>query len=77
MALTPEQFNKLVTKEEHEELKNDVKEIKENVSKILTAVDCIVKKFEDHEIEHISNQAEHDRFEEKFVKIENRIRAKA
>lgn len=73
MTLTPEQFNQLTTKAEHEELKKDVEEIKKNVRKILTAVDGIAKKFGNHEIEHISNQAAHDKFEEKFVKIENRI----
>ncbi len=54
----------------------DIKDIrekmatKEDVNKILTAVDDIAKKFDDHNIEHVANQAAHDRFEERITQIE-------
>jgi len=62
MTLTSEQFNKLVTKQEHEDLQQDVKEIKKDVKQILSSVDGISKKFDDHETEHVANLAAHDRF---------------
>ena len=43
MTLTPEQFNNLVTKKEHETLQKDVKEIKGDVKQILTTVDGIAR----------------------------------
>lgn len=39
MKLTPEQFDKLVTKDEFHELKKQVEETNVNVKKILTVVD--------------------------------------
>jgi hypothetical protein len=70
MLLTPEQFDKLVTKDEFNELKSEVSEIKVDVRKILSAVDNITKKFTDHEIEHTANIGAHDRFEERITKLE-------
>ena len=75
MTLTPEQFNKLATKENHDALKKDVEEIKSDVKQILTAVDGVAKSFKDHEIEHISNIAAHDRFEERITNAEQRIKS--
>ncbi|MFH1255466.1 MAG: hypothetical protein V1667_03285 [bacterium] len=106
MPLTPEQFNKIVTKEEFKELKEEFKELKEDVKKIddklnkviveavnikedmkefvkkdhfdkkmdevLSAVDKITKKYEDHKIEHISNLAAHDRFEGRIKGLEKK-----
>jgi len=66
MPLTPEQFAKLVTKDEFNELKTEVKEIGDNVKKILTSVDGIAKKHEDFETELTANQGSHDRFESRI-----------
>ncbi|MFH1522329.1 MAG: hypothetical protein ABIE43_00745 [Patescibacteria group bacterium] len=73
MDLTPEQFNKLVTKDEFNELKDDVGEIKGDVKKLVTAVDGIAKKFDDHKVEHISNQAAHDRFQEDIDLLKSKV----
>jgi len=40
MPLTPEQFNKIVTKKEFNELKGEVQEIKEDTKKIFAVVCC-------------------------------------
>jgi len=69
MPLTPEQFNKLVTKDDlDEKLKNMA--TKEDVHKILAAVDGIAKKHEDFETELTANQGSHDRFESRIKKLE-------
>ena len=72
MTLTPEQFAKLVTKDEFYELKNEIIEIKGDVKKILTSVDGIAKKRNDFETETVSNQAAHDRFEKRIEGLEKR-----
>ena len=70
MPLTPDQFAKLVTKDEFNELKTEVKEIGDNVKKILTSVDGIAKKHEDFETELTANHGAHDRFESRIKKLE-------
>lgn len=74
MALTPEQFNKLATKQDLENLvtKDD---LDKRIDKVLTAVDGITKKFETAEIEKLSNQVAHDRFEERITNTEQRIKS--
>ncbi len=73
MTLTPEQFNLLVTKDEFKRGLEDAKEeIKMEIGKVLTVVDTIAKEYEDHKTEHLSNQAAHDRFEERVEKLENK-----
>ena len=73
MTLTPEQFNKLVTKQEHEELKEDVLEIKKDVKQVLCSVDGIAKKFNDHKTEHVANIAAHDRFQGEINNIKEHV----
>lgn len=63
MPLTPEQFNKIATKEELNELKTEIKEISANVKKILTVVDGIATKHKDFQTEMASNQGAHDRMQ--------------
>lgn len=67
MTLTPEQFNKLVTKTEFQELKDElkeeIKEVRENTRKTLDVLDFLVKKYEDHDSEHVANIDAHDRMQ--------------
>ena len=70
MTLTPEQFNLLATKDDLKSLED---RIDNKINKVLTAVDDIAKKFDDHEIEHVSNQAAHDRYEEQIAKLEKKV----
>ncbi|MEI6596884.1 MAG: hypothetical protein WCL13_01585 [bacterium] len=77
MSLTPEQFSKLVTKDYFEEKLAEKLEnlaTKEDVNKILTAVDGIAKKHQDFEVESAANVGAHDRFEEKFTKTNSRVK---
>ena len=60
MTLTPEQFNKLATKDEFNDLKTEVREVKNDVRRILTGVDGLAKKLDDIEHAFVSNQAAHD-----------------
>ena len=71
MSITPEKFNQLATKDD---IKNSEEKIRKDVNKVLTAVDGIAKKYETTELELMSNQVAHDRFEERFVEIENDIK---
>ena len=75
MALIPEQFNKLVTKDEFNEFKDEMMDMKKDVRKILNSVDGIAKQHEDFKTELAANQGAHDRFEEKFIKTDKRIKA--
>lgn len=70
MTLTPEQFNKLVTKDEFTEFKDEMMEMKADVKKLLTAVDGLAKKTENADLSSVSNQAAHDRFENRITRIE-------
>ena len=72
MTLTPEQFNKLATKED---LNNFYQkdEMDNKFDKVLTAVDGVMKKLDDIEHAFVSNQAAHDRFEERLTRIEKRL----
>ncbi|MBI2459172.1 MAG: hypothetical protein HYV53_01300 [Parcubacteria group bacterium] len=63
MPLTPEQFNKLVTKEEFNELKKDFKKMDGKIDQILTVVDGIATKHKDFQTEMASNQGAHDRMQ--------------
>lgn len=69
MTLTPEQFNKLVTKEYLDERLENMA-TKDDVDKILTAVDGIAKKHQDFETELAANLGAHDRFETRITKLE-------
>lgn len=70
MALTPEQFNKLVTKDEFTEFKDEMMEMKADVKKLLTAVDGLAKKTENADLSSVSNQAAHDRFKKRISRME-------
>ncbi|MDD5071532.1 MAG: hypothetical protein PHQ42_02230 [Patescibacteria group bacterium] len=73
MTLTPEQFNKLATKEDLKEfLKKE--EFEEAKSEILGAVDAVMHKLDDIEHAFVSNQAAHDRMSETITNHEVRIK---
>ena len=61
---TKEDIKNLETKEESRAAKNE----------ILTAIDNITKQYQEFDIGFTVNQGAHDRFEEKFIKTEKRIR---
>jgi len=72
MTLTPEQFNKLATKEDLKDFvtKGELREVK---SEILGAVDAVMHKLDDIEHAFVSNQAAHDRFESRLERIEKHL----
>lgn len=75
MTLTPEQFNKLVLKEDLEifgkKLKEEItQELGGKLDLILDSVDGIAHKHQKFETELISNQAAHDRFETRITQLE-------
>ena len=74
MSLSPEQFDKLVTKVEFNELKKQVEETNVNVKQILTVVDGIAKSHEDFNVEMAANQGAHDRMSETIANHEIRIK---
>jgi hypothetical protein len=76
MPLTPEQFEKLVTKEYldeklDEKLSNLVS--KNDFDKIMKVLDGIVKESEDHKVEHTANIGAHDRFEKRITRVEKHL----
>lgn len=72
MTLTPEQFNKLATKEDLDKFltKTEFKKAMDNVSGTL---DSVVKKLDNIEHAFVSNLAAHDRFEERILRIEQHL----
>ena len=72
MTLTPEQFNKLATKEDLKNLKERVASRKD-MDNVLAAVDSVVKKLDDIEHAFVSNLAAHDRFEKRIARIEEHL----
>lgn len=63
MTLSIEKFNTLATKTDLENLKE---EMNEKMDKILTIVDGIAKKYDDHDSEHVANIDAHDRMQEEI-----------
>lgn len=72
MSLTPEQFDILATKDDLRELKKEMA-TKEDINKILAAVDGIAHKHQNFETEMTANVGAHDRFEEKFTATNGRV----
>ena len=73
MTLTPEQFNKITTKDQFDELKDEIIDIKKNVKKILNSVDSIVVKHQENDAERTANIGAHDRIEEDIAKTNKRV----
>lgn len=74
MTLTPEQFNKLVTKDEFNELSQKVETLDGKIDLVIGMLEKSAKKESDHEIEHISNIATHDRFQGDIDTIKTQIK---
>jgi len=77
MTLTPEQFNKLVTKDEFNVLKDDALEIKNYIRTMLGMLEKNAKNDDDHAIEHVSNITAHDRFQRDIDQIKTQVKASA
>ncbi len=71
--ITPEQFNKLVTKDDIKSLIEDVAGTKTDVRKIMTTLDSINKTLGIHEDERVANVASHDRMQTTLDNHEKRI----
>jgi len=75
MTLTPEQFNKIATKEDLRELEEKIDtKIDKKIDQVLTAVDGLTKTVKDFHIEMASNQGAHDRMSDKINSHEVRIK---
>lgn len=72
MNINPEQFNKLVLKED---LKDFAKrnELNDKFDSVLNAVDNVVQKLDNIEHAFVSNLAAHDRFEQRISNIEQHL----
>lgn len=73
MTLTPEQFNKLTTKDDFEKLENKVDDLDQKIDRLITATESIATNFSKIESEQISNISAHDRFEQRITKIEEKV----
>ena len=76
MALTPEQFALIATKEDLKDLRQDMAtktELTQVKSEILGAVDAVMVKLDNIEHAFVSNLAAHDRFEKRLTRIEKHL----
>jgi len=74
MPLAPEQFNKLALKDDLKEFAK-ISDIRDMNNEILASNDKLMKRWN---IEHafVSNQAAHDRFEKRLVRLEKHLNLK-
>jgi len=81
MTVTPEQFNKLVTRDEFSEnsARTDERfdELNEKMDIVIGMLEKSAKKDADHETEHISNIAAHDRFQRDIDQLKTQIKTPA
>jgi len=76
MTLTPEEFNKLTTKDDFSRLESKVDNLTDVVMQILTTLDSSTKRYKDVDTELASNQVAHDRFESRITNLENTVLTK-
>jgi len=77
MTLTPEQFNILATKDDvKKEILESEERIREDINRVLTAVDGLAKKTENVETEQTANLGAHDRYEKRLTNIEGHLNLK-
>jgi hypothetical protein len=72
MTLTPEQFNKLATKDYLDERLADMSTEKDH-NEVMDTLDAVVKKLDNIEHAFVSNLAAHDRFEERISRPEQHL----
>ena len=70
MTLTPEQFNKIALKEDLDKLatKEELHQVKDD---LLNVMDLMMTKLDRIDSNSTSNQVAHDRFEQRITKLEN------
>ena len=73
MTLTPEQFNKLATKDDLNNFKQEIKGSMVTKQEFHNVMDVVIKKLDDIEHAFVSNQAAHDRFESRLERIEKHL----
>ncbi len=73
MTITPEQFNKLVTKDEHQKLEKKVNEIDKNVKKILNSVDGIADNYKTVKAEQTANLGAHKRMQKDINEVRGHV----
>jgi peptidoglycan hydrolase CwlO-like protein len=76
MTLTFEQFNQLATKDDLSGIKEHISDMDNKVDLMINSVDGLAKKINDFHAEMASNQAAHDRFENRFTRIKNHLSLK-
>ena len=73
MTLTPEQFNKLATKDDLSSFKQEIKGSMVTKQEFHNVMDVVIKKLDNIEHAFVSNQASHDRFEGRLERIEKHL----
>lgn len=73
MTLSPEQFNRVVLREELVEVKEDIKELRSDNRRLFQVLDGIVKQLNDIKSDSAANLAAHDRFETRITHLEKNL----
>ena len=77
MTLTPEQFNKLTTKHDLNGFKHEIRESMVTKQEFHNVMDTVIKKLDVIEHAFVSNQAAHDRFEQRISRLEQHLNIKS
>ena len=72
MTLTPEQFNKIATKEDLKGLREEMVTKKDH-NQTMNAIDEVMVKLNNIEHAFVSNLSAHDRFEKRIIRVEKHL----
>jgi hypothetical protein len=73
MGLTPEQFNKIATKEDLNNVRQEIINNTVGKQEFHEVMDSVIKKLDTIEHAFVSNMAAHDRFNQRITKIEQHL----
>lgn len=75
MPLTPDEFNKLFTKEDGKQLKDELRKgltehVDKRINDLIDSIDSLTKKVQVTEEERLSNIRAHERYEARLARLE-------
>ena len=76
MSLTPEEFNKIASKNDLDRVEGKIDVLEVKFDKMMSVLDGVAKDLKDIKSDRVANMAAHDRFEERITVIEKKLELK-